>query len=175
MKTVIIINGQGGSGKDTFVEYCQNYLQSKPFAVINNIYNISTVDKIKEAATILGWDGQKRPEDRKFLSDLKDLSTEYSNHSFKYVIDFVNQVNDDTVVFVHCREPKEILKLKSHYEGEDVIFYRLLINRETNENYENHADLNVNNVEYEYEVDNFFSKDRFKNEAEVFCDLLIGD
>ena len=69
-KVKIIINGCGGVGKDTFVDYCR---------IFANITNISSVDKIKEAAKILGWNGGKAEEDRKFLSDLKLLSTGYNN------------------------------------------------------------------------------------------------
>ena len=50
-KQVIIINGTGGSGKDTFVEYCSEFAK---------VTNISSVDKVKEAAKILvGWNGEK--------------------------------------------------------------------------------------------------------------------
>jgi len=44
MKKIIIINGTGGSGKDTFVNYCSEYIKT---------VNISSVDKVKEAANIL--------------------------------------------------------------------------------------------------------------------------
>ena len=50
-KRIIIINGSGGVGKDTFVEYCSEF---------TNVKNISSVDKVKEAAKILvGWNGEK--------------------------------------------------------------------------------------------------------------------
>jgi len=44
MKEIIIINGTGGSGKDTFVNYCAQFIKT---------VNISSVDKVKEAANIL--------------------------------------------------------------------------------------------------------------------------
>jgi len=43
-KQIIIINGTGGSGKDTFVEFCSEFTK---------VTNISSVDKVKEAAKIL--------------------------------------------------------------------------------------------------------------------------
>ena len=61
---VVIINGIGGSGKDTFVVMCKDVLGA------NRVLNISTVDFVKEVAKFCGWDGSKQPEDRKFLSDL---------------------------------------------------------------------------------------------------------
>lgn len=56
MLKTVIINGTGGSGKDTFVELCKEYVEK-----MDNyyIYNRSSVDKIKEAAVIVGWDGSK--------------------------------------------------------------------------------------------------------------------
>ena len=72
MKTVVIINGAGESGKGTFVKFCRDILL--PYRIFVN--NISSIDQVKEVAAGLGWDGKKDDEGRKFLSDLKDLSTE---------------------------------------------------------------------------------------------------
>ena len=76
-KQVIIINGTGGSGKDTFVQYCSKYAK---------VINISSVDKVKEAATILvGWKGEKDEKSRKLLVDLKKLSIDYNDAPLKYI------------------------------------------------------------------------------------------
>ena len=45
-KKIIVINGTGGSGKDTFVEYVSKYAK---------VYNFSSVDKVKEIAKLIGW------------------------------------------------------------------------------------------------------------------------
>ena len=76
---VVVINGAMTSGKDTFCEFCKDYRG-------NYIASISTVDYIKEIASNVGWDGKKTPEARKFLSDLKDLTTEFN------IIEFI-QIN----------------------------------------------------------------------------------
>ena len=63
MKEIVVINGSVGVGKDTFVQFCAEYAP---------IMNISSVDKVKEAAKVLaGWNGEKDEKSRKFLSDLK--------------------------------------------------------------------------------------------------------
>ena len=36
-KKIIVINGTGGSGKDTFVSYCENY---------SKVFNFSSIDII---------------------------------------------------------------------------------------------------------------------------------
>ena len=43
-KMIIIINGTGGSGKDSFVSFCGEFVK---------VLNVSAVDKVKEAAKIL--------------------------------------------------------------------------------------------------------------------------
>ena len=70
-KTVIVINGAGGVGKDTLCE-----LASKHFKV----YNVSSITPIKEIASMCGWRGEKDDKARKFLSDLKRLTVEYNDY-----------------------------------------------------------------------------------------------
>ena len=49
-KKIVVINGSGGVGKDTFVEFCSEFAKVK---------NISSVDKVKEAAKVLvNWNGE---------------------------------------------------------------------------------------------------------------------
>ena len=70
---IFIINGSGGVGKDTFVElFTKHYGEEK-------VWNYSSVDKVKRIAKEIGWTGTKTEKDRKFLSDLKLLTTEYND------------------------------------------------------------------------------------------------
>src|SRR5574344_92768 len=100
-KYIIIINGTGGSGKDTFVDMVSKY---------HKVYNVSSIDKVKEIAKMIGWNGGKTDKDRKFLSDLKELTTEYNDMAFKDISDKVKifKDSDDEVMFIHIREPKNI-------------------------------------------------------------------
>ena len=104
-KTKIIINGCGGVGKDTFVDYCR---------IFANVTNISSVDKIKEAAKLLGWDGGKTEDDRKFLSDMKLISTGYNNFPYEYIKENIEKFMEErssNVLFMPIREPEEIDKI----------------------------------------------------------------
>ena len=47
---------------------------------------ISTVDFVKEVAKFCGWNGQKTPKDRKFLSDLKNILTQWNDIPYKDII-----------------------------------------------------------------------------------------
>ena len=72
-KQIFIINGSGGVGKDTFVSLVSNNIATM---------NFSSVDKVKEIARDIGWLGEKTEKDRKFLSDLKLLCTDYNDMPF---------------------------------------------------------------------------------------------
>ena len=172
--TVIIINGHGGSGKDTFVEYFTD------IAGENYTLNISTVDYIKKVARDLGWNGQKDNLSRKFLSDLKDIATYWgdipywdvyhkTNNFFKELQEF--GVDKNGFVFIHCREPQEIKRLidafRIRYNA-----YALLIRRPTNENYGNHADDEVENYEYDYIINNDTNLDDLSHKAKEFYNIL---
>ena len=82
-KNIIIINGTGGAGKDTFVSFCSE---------VEKVLNVSTVDKVKEAAKILvGWNGEKDEVSRKLLVDLKRLSIEYNDAPTKYILEMAEK------------------------------------------------------------------------------------
>jgi hypothetical protein len=151
---IIIINGRPRAGKDTFVEFCQKHC--------NWCLNVSTVDFVKKVANYCGWDGTKTPENRKFISDLKDLLTQWNDVPYKHVCNeialFQNRVSmydfdpdTDAIAFVHCREPKEIARL-----CEELGAQSLLITRDEVETSEqsNHADAEVYNYSYDYMIPN---------------------
>lgn len=170
---VFIINGSGGNGKDTFVEFCTEYVHMNSDITV---HNMSTVDIIKQAAKLLGLTSKARPEDRKFLSDLKDLATEYSDHSTNYVLGRIEEIRSSTenhVAFVHCREPKEIAKLIERLAEVDVDVETILVRRKTAEKYTNHADLNVENANYMHVLENNSTLDYLSELAAVFCDTHI--
>ena len=173
---IVIINGTGGAGKDTFVTMCKDILGSK------YVYNISTVDFVKEVATLCGWNGTKTPKNRKFLSDLKDLLTEWDDIPIKKVMAHTvacvacaefDDTLDKSVVFIHCREPKEIDKLLREFKGEATT---LLIRRSEAEAVEqiNHADNDVLNYSYDYTIYNDSTLSWLRNEAVVFLRDYLG-
>ena len=58
-----MISGQATVGKTTFIAYCREYLTE--FGYYSE--DVSSVDRVKDAALLLGWDGIKNdhggPED----------------------------------------------------------------------------------------------------------------
>ncbi len=162
MKKVIIINGTGGCGKDTFVSLVSKYAK---------VYNFSSIDAVKELATIIGWDGTKSEKDRKFLSDLKRLTTEYNDFSFNSIKNayekFIN--SDNEIMFIHIREPEEIKRASDYFNA-----LTLLIKRENYDNINSNAsDANVDNYNYDYIIHNT-TLDEFDAKAQEFSKKIMN-
>ena len=71
---IIVVIGAPRAGKDTFCEMVQKIMEERVGSYSCRI--ISTVDLVKEVAKFCGWNGQKTPKDRKFLSDFDMLMLE---------------------------------------------------------------------------------------------------
>lgn len=172
---IVIINGQGGCGKDTFVEYCESVAKGY-------VFSVSMVDGIKKIAESLGWTGGKTLKDRKFLSDLKDLSAKYNDFPFINVekeigerLDFIKNVTNipinKVVCFVHAREPEDIQRWIEEHNA-----ITLLIRREEIEgNYGNHADDGVFDIDYDYVIYNESTLEYLKGLAENFMEILLEE
>ena len=109
-KTVIVINGAGGVGKDTLCKMAENHYAVK---------NISSIDPIKAIAAQTGWKGEKTDKARKFLADLKQLTIAYNDYPLNWLKEqyelFLKSEYD--ILFVHIREPKEIAKFVEAIPG----------------------------------------------------------
>ena len=152
---IYIVNGAPGAGKTTFETNVQKCM-SNSFC-----YILSTVDFVKEIAKKCGWDGTKDLKNRKFLSDLKDLHTNWNNVPFNKIVQQVKSIEDEwkyydidlnrTAIFIDCREPEEIQKLCATLNAKS-----LLITRADAENTStsNHADQNVLNYDYDIIIQN---------------------
>lgn len=160
MKKIIVINGTGGCGKDTFVELCKKHI---------NVYNFSSIDKVKEVAKIIGWKGTKTDKDRKFLADLKKLTTNYNDMAFNSIIDAVNvfKKSKDEIMFIHIREPEEIKRVVDKFNAKT-----LLIKRTGQEIIKsNSSDANIENYNYDYIIENT-TLEQYENKAIKFIKEL---
>ncbi|MCR5487769.1 MAG: hypothetical protein K6F35_09615 [Lachnospiraceae bacterium] len=162
-KLVVVINGRGGSGKDTLCG-----LAGKHFRV----RNVSSITPIKEIALANGWDGQKDERSRKFLSDLKKLFSEYNDLPNRYLMRQYREFleGDEEILFVHIREAEEIRKFKDYVDGGCVT---LLIHRSTGEEHPlgNDSDDRVEEYAYDASFDNNVS---LEEAEEQFVSLLKG-
>ena len=161
-KNIIIINGTGGAGKDTFVGFCSE---------ITKVRNVSTVDKVKEAAKILvGWNGEKDEVSRKLLVDLKQLSIAYNDAPTQYIIQqaeiFKN--SEENLMFVHIREAEEIEKAKKRLNAKTLLITNPRVKLITS----NDSDGKVNEYEYDYYIENDGTLEDLKKKAVQFIEEL---
>ena len=178
---IVIINGKGGSGKDTLIKK----FTTKTYDVYN-VVNVSSIDPIKEATYILGVskDSPKSNEYRKFLSDLKMLSVDYNNYPFDYICDKITKCITDTknfvnVIFVHIREVEEIQKLcnwcKNNVTASNHCVVKTMLvtsSRTDDKEYGNPADDYTNPYNFQYNVILNNSND-IKVSSTIFNDTIL--
>lgn len=165
---VVVVNGSAGAGKSTFEEMCS-------FILGPYYRSRSSIDKVKEIAKNCGWDGSKDLVNRKFLSDLKDLLTNFNDLPYqdmkKEILSFENELLSYNInpkkAFIFCdiREPQEIQRMKDDFNA-----ITLLVRRDAAESAptSNHADANVLNYNYDYIVDNNGTYEELRIEASKF-------
>lgn len=151
-KQIFVINGSGGVGKDTFVKLVSDELNDimKRF---HTVVNFSSIDRVKEIARYIGWNGEKTEKDRKFLSDLKSLSSNYCDMPFKSMKNKVSEFlenKENIILFLHIREPYEIARAVEEFKAKTILIVRDSVNQITS----NISDKNVFNYNYDYIIYN---------------------
>lgn len=166
MKLTIVINGCGGVGKDTLCRIAGHRWR---------VRNISSVTPIKDLARQCGWNGEKTDAARRFLADLKALTSAFNDYPTNWLrreyADFLS--SEDEILFVHIREPEEIAKFVRVTDGRArTLLVRggaRMANRAGH--YGNHADDDVEHYPYDY----YFVNDRPLPETErTFLAFLDG-
>ena len=171
---IVVINGVGGAGKDLFVAFCASHLGT------DKVKNYSTVDYVKAVAAGIGWDGTKDDKNRKFLSDLKKILTEWDDIPYRRtkleIEEFQDKMNklggkysENCVMFIHCREPEEIDRLAKDFKA-----YTLLVSRKSAEekNWKNLSDQSVFDYPYDFIVVNDGSLEDLRDSAKTLLEEL---
>ena len=167
-KPIFIVNGHPRAGKDTFTDILGEQVP---------IVKYSIIDKVKTVAkSMLGWKGYKREVDRKFLCDLKNLTTEYNDMSFMDVYDKVQEFYEDdtkSVMFIDMREPEDIERAKRVF-GARTIFIK---NDRVKPITTNPADAGVENYEYDFVIENNGTLAEFEDNIRKFYydEFLVND
>lgn len=159
MNKYVIINGYPASGKDTTVNQCR--------LLRDNVTNMSTIDYVKSIAKLCKWNGKKDERGRRLLSDLKDAMTRYDDVPLKNIVENIRMFSDK-IIFIHCREPDEIEKLKNMINAKT-----LFIKNDNAKPLEtNHADSEVENYNYDYILNNSGTLEELLVEANKFLEWL---
>lgn len=163
MKNIFVINGKNGVGKDQFIEFIDNCLTTGIFKV----HNISTIDKIRPFAHEIAFEKEKTEKVRIFMQKSKELADDLFDHSFKYVCKKIDEGSLLDIYFIHCRESKNIKRLKNELGAKTI-----LIKRDSVICANNSSDKNVENYDYDYTIENNGSLDEFKLKAQDFYNLI---
>lgn len=147
-KYIFVINGSGGVGKDTICDAAAQFWK---------VQNISSITPILDVAYAAGWDGEKTPAARRFLSELKEVCTEFNDLPFTYCMTQYQlfMQSDAEVLFVHIREPAEITRFRRavHHNCYAVLVRRAQF-EQTRGPLGNRSDDEVLNYAYDYTFNN---------------------
>ena len=170
---VVIINGVGGCGKDTFVSLCRTYLMKY------SVYNFSTIDAVKDVARQLFWDGEKNEAGRTFLYELKKAWKKYNNGPVTTLIRKISEIEQDdrylnrnSLVFIHCREEGEIEEFKDIFFNRKIPVATLFINRRLKEHTNPSDRVSSKNYSYDYVINNDGTLEELSKKAENFLKYL---
>ncbi len=164
-KLVIIINGNGGVGKDTLCEFAQGKYR---------VRNVSAITPIKEIARQNGWNGEKDAKSRKFLADLKQVFVEYNDLPLQYLQEQYQSFQEGTeeIMFAQIREGEEIDKFKRTVETPCVT---LLVSRQQEDHpcWGNASDDNVGDYIYDYHYQNDKSLEEAEGDFLEFLEMIF--
>lgn len=169
MVKVVIVNGMPESGKTTMQIMCREFLKRHGWGCIIK----SSVEWVKEIALQCGWNGVKDDKNRKFLSDLKKLLTDWDDAVLKHLVEEIDRYHytgDNYVIFVDIREPFEIAKAKKEFNATTVIVRRPQV--ECNY-YSNSSDMEVFDYEYDETIWNDSDKLNLENGCEMFINTVL--
>ena len=138
---VVITNGVARSGKDTVARMLSERMK---------VIKLSSIDGVKDLAREIGWDGTKDERNRKFLSDLKMLLSEYNDYPFEYLKQKVSECPEDATVLVDIREPEEIAKAVDYFNAITILVRRDSVKQVTS----NFGDAHVYEYAYQYCINN---------------------
>ena len=162
IKKVLVTNGLPRSGKDTFASFVSAYIPTIKY---------SCVDEIKKIAKFTGWDGEKNPTSRKYLAELKRLTTEFNDFPFKCLRMKFNEfmmTKEDSVLIFDIREPAEIERAKKEFGAESI----LIVNNRC-EKQGNYADDGVMDAKYDHVIFNNGTLTEFQRETYIFVQTKV--
>lgn len=163
-KMIFIVNGKPRAGKDTFAQILNEYM---------DVYKYSSVTKVKEIAKQCGWSGAKEERDRKFLHELKMLTSAYSDMSYNDVLDKIRKFErgelDADVFVVDIREPEEIDRLVKVTNAFTIFIENNRVPSITS----NSADANVEKYRYDFVIQNNGTLEDFEGNIKLFIEVLM--
>lgn len=178
---IFVLNGMGGSGKDTFFNFFDKVIPSLKY---------SSIDLVKECATFMGWDNDKSNKGRMLLCRMKKLFTEYNDAPFKDIMEFADdfirglyESENIKCIFVDIREPDEIKRFVDAVKEKisftkpfpnEFIVKTILVENDNIEKIEsNPSDANVYFYNYDIRVNNNLRLENLESSAYDLAEYLF--
>lgn len=161
-KQIFILNGTAGAGKDTFANLLNEHYPTK---------HISSITPIKNVAEALGWSGEKTPEYREFLCEMKKFVNSKGGFIWNYLdkeVEDFRRDNKTQILLIDIREPDEIKKAVKRYSAKTI----LITGRERDIKMvlSNSADREVSRYDnYDYKIYNDSNLNFLKLKTELFA------
>lgn len=163
-KFIVILNGTGGSGKNTFADFVDELTPTE---------HISMVDCVKNYVLKMGLTSPTKNEAyRRFLSDIKLALETYDDIPYKNVKQKIREFyalsNDNEILFIDSREPTDI----ERFRREVKTFVVLVHNPRIADITSNMADTSVYETSYDYIVENDGDLSKLRESAKTFYEAL---
>jgi hypothetical protein len=180
MRKMILLNGPMESGKDKFIELCENMLGKSCL-----IKNLSTINPVNAKLMELGWDGVTKD---KVYRDLASKMKQAWNHwdktggpTYRVLQEantwyqyYPHKESKNVLIFIHSREEQEFYELIDIFREGNYNYSSLFImsNRRIVDKNDNPSDYNTLNMceMYEYCIDNNGTIEQLEQKA---IDFLI--
>lgn len=178
---VFVFNGMASSGKTSIENEIVEIISEENLNKEGIICSI--IDYVKDIAAYAGWEGTKNIADRKFLSQLKDILTEWNDSPFKEItglIEDCERLNSqahpkDYIFFIDMRESKDIERMRMYCFEKKIPFKAVIVRRRDVEGieYGNHADDEVFNYPYDIVIENNGTIGDLADSARTFYEEYI--
>lgn len=168
MKKVFVINGPARSGKDTLIEMCRELLTGRI-----NVATYSSVDEVKQyLREFEQWDGVTKDDYWRYrMFDVKQDMVRDNDRPTRYLVERIADTPDNSIVFLHIREPEEILKLLALFPDAFTIH----VERINVEQFANRADQETRRIPYNFYIDNNGTLDDFLQSVRHFVREVVLD
>lgn len=188
---ILLINGPGRSGKDSFVDIIGDYLSKKDYPT--RVCSVSTVDKIYAGMNaILSNDDREEVQQqiqsksdqwRQFMHELKMSWSKFCDGPYQYILreiyhSIYNNIeysvsNPVEFVTVMTREPDEIYRMIDQFTSIGLMVFSIFIDGITKStDYKNDCDSKVDGNYDIYFTNNLNQFDMFKEQVIQFVDVL---
>ena len=184
MRKLVITNGTGGAGKDTFCQMVKKELEEIGFETWRYSYVDFARNMLHEFADI--DTSKKTDKDRKLLAAINRALEEYDDIPFKdccslindFLLSFQNRYepmtdtyekNDTDFIFLDVRSPEIIDRFKEKYNN---VYTVLVDNGKLTDSAP--EDLNVNNYDYDYTINNKGTLCDLEQQAHDFVTYILN-